>query len=221
MFFHHIFPALGILDLITCRRVSKFWYQKVLWCVNALPSIHPQFPSPHDLSTMPNLRALDLRFNESLIDEDIKILTRLTCINLSHNLFIGDCGLTALTNLRALSVSDNTMITEQTIPYLRSLTHIDARNSSLTACLDTKCPSLLLPLDQLEGRLSVGDDREDDSEYSAKCDHEWRLVHRTAKPYKTCCGRGMTCLSVAFFHEQHSHTLDTTLGFGTLLDLLM
>lgn len=217
VFSFHILPAVGILDLIVYRRVSKFWYHNVLWCVRSLPSLHPRFPLPCDLSEMPNLTALDLRYNESLVDQDMEMLTKIQFINLSRNTFIGDRGLTKLTNLRALSVSYNRIITEQAMPYLRSLTHIDPRKCNITEYPDKKCPSLLLPCNQKYRRLFDGDDHRDDSDYHAKCDDKWVLAPKPEIRHDDCCGGNMTFQSVRFFHEQCSHTLDTTLGFGTLL----
>lgn len=218
LFFFCILPALGILDLIACRRVSRFWHRNALWCVRSLPSLHPNFPSPCDLSMMPNLTALDLRYNESLVDQDFEALTKLQFINLSHNMFVGDGGLVKLTNLRGLSVSHNQMITEQVMPHLRSLTHIDPRCSNLTEYPDEKRPSLLLPRNLIHRRFLDSDNEGDDSAYPAKCDDGWVVSHRWIIPYKKCCGAYHAHASCMFFHSQCAHVLDTTLGFGTLLE---
>ncbi len=84
----------------------------------------------NDIHYLSNLTSLNLHSNNvSIANEGIRILTKLTSLDLSNNVSITNEGIQHLTNLTSLNLTFNKLITNEGIQHLTNLTSLNLDNN--------------------------------------------------------------------------------------------
>lgn len=76
------------------------------------------------LSTLTNLKSLDLSWNDINTNDGIKNLTNITTLKLTNNNKISDSGLIKLTNITKLDIVESEHITDNSFKYMINLTKL-------------------------------------------------------------------------------------------------